>query len=225
MKIFGIILIALLLTKCSSTNIAHQDNIYWIHSAKVDCIGVEKRVCLQIQKGDELNINNEWNLFYSQIIGFDYQPGFIYKLNIKEDIIENPAADGSSIKYKLLEVLEKNEDTRYRIHDIYILKSINGKEPDFSSFNKQPNLEINITKMMIYGNNGCNNYAGAIKAMNRNKISFGPLRETKMMCQNMEVPMQFSQAISNIESFKKDKEGLHFINKLGVTLLTFTKAE
>jgi heat shock protein HslJ len=79
--------------------------------------------------------------------------------------------------------------------------------------------------MQISGNNGCNNYYGSIIAMNQNKISFGSLAETRMLCRNMEVPMQFSEAISNTKSFKKNSEGLHFINELGITLLTFKKVD
>ena len=225
MKTFGIILIALLITSCSSTNTDYKDTIYWVHSAKLDCTAVGKITCLQIQKGNEIDLNKEWNLFYSQIIGFKYQPGFIYKLNIKEEAIENPPADGSSIKYTLIEILEKLEDTRYSIHDIHILKSINGKKFNFSDLKKHPSLEINVTKMMIFGNNGCNNFSGAITELKENKIRFGPLAETRMMCKNMEISTEFSKAISNTKYFNKNGEGLHFINEFGLTLLTFKKVD
>jgi len=225
MKTIGLILFALLITECSSTNIDFKETVYWVNSTKVDCTGVGKMNCLQVQNGNELDLNKEWNLFYSQIIGFDYEPSFIYKLNIKEETIENPPADGSSIKYTLIEVLEKKQDTRYNIHDIYILKSIHGKELQLSDLKKQPNLEINITKMMISGNNGCNNYSGSITELNDKNINFGLLAETRMLCKNMEIPTQFSEAISNTKSFKKDSEDLHFINELGITLLTFKKVD
>lgn len=225
MKTFGLLFISFLITNCGSTNIEHQNSIFWIHSAKAVCIGVGKTTCFQIQRGNTVDINKDWNLFYSQIIGFEYQPGFIYKLRLKVETIENPPADGSSIKYTLIEVLEKNKDTRYNIHDIYILRSIDGEKMDFSNLKKHPSLEINITKMMIIGNNGCNNYSGSITALSKNNISFGPLAETKMLCANMEIPTLFSNGISRTASFKKDEQGLHFIDTTNKTVLSFKKID
>lgn len=64
--------------------------------------------CLQIQESETLDPEG-WQLFYDRIEGFDYQPGYIYKLFIKKEKL-NPAtvpADGSSIKYTLVKMVEK----------------------------------------------------------------------------------------------------------------------
>lgn len=225
MKILLSILSILLFQTCQPDSNPNNELIIWVNSAKVECTGVRKMTCMQIQKSEVLDFSKDWELFYSQIEGFDYIPGYLYKLKIKTETIENPPADGSSIKYTLIEILEKNQDTRYNIHDIYVLKSINEKEFDSSLLNKQPSLEINITKMQIFGNNGCNNFSGSISFLNGNNISFGPIRETKMMCENMEVPNLFSEGIAKTKSFIKNSEGLHLINDTGKIVLTFKKVD
>jgi len=92
----------LVITLGSCSSLKQDEAVYWVNSAKVDCLGVGKMTCYQVQKGDSLDLNAAWNLFYSQIEGFDYQPGFIYKLKVKETAVENPPADASSIKYTLV---------------------------------------------------------------------------------------------------------------------------
>jgi len=225
MKIFGLLLISVLLSNCDSTNSIQEENIYWVNSAKLDCTGVGKMSCLQIQKGNIVDLNKKWDLFYSQIEGFEYQPGFIYKLKVKEVTIENPPADASSIKYTLIEILEKKKDTRYNIHDIYILISINGKELNASQIEKQPTLEINITKMQIIGNNGCNNFSGSISELNENRINFGPLRETKMMCENMKVPNLYSNNLAKVNTFKKGNGSIQFYDHSNKSILLFKKID
>ena len=58
---------------------------------------------LLIQEGNEIGTDT-WTKFYSDIEGFDYLPGTIYNLSVKKESVINPSADGSSIKYTLLEV-------------------------------------------------------------------------------------------------------------------------
>lgn len=103
--------IALLFTSCSSTK-NYNNHIYWINSTKVHCVGVSPMQCFQIQKSKTLNLSGEWEFLYSQIIGFEYELGFIYKLKVKEEQLENVPPDASSIKYTLIKVLEKKKDKR-----------------------------------------------------------------------------------------------------------------
>lgn len=56
-----------------------------------------------IKKGDAQN----WSMFYSKINGFDYEPGYEYVLDVKEERIENPPADGSSVSYTLVKQISK----------------------------------------------------------------------------------------------------------------------
>lgn len=107
-------IIAISLNTCE--NIAPEkvsETILFVNSAKVDCTGVGPMKCMQTQESDTLDPNG-WEFFYETIEGFEYVPGYIYKLAIKKEKLD-PAtvpADGSSIKYTLIKVIEKNIDEK-----------------------------------------------------------------------------------------------------------------
>jgi len=48
----------------------------------------------------------DYSYFYSTIAGFDYEPGYNYELLVEKTPVENPPADGSSIRWTLVEVIE-----------------------------------------------------------------------------------------------------------------------
>lgn len=87
---------------------------------------------LLVQEGDEIGTEN-WTNFYSNIEGFNYQPGAIHNLSVMVEKIDNPPADGSSIKYTLLEIKssqEVNNETNFNIdlkkNGVNFLTSDNG---------------------------------------------------------------------------------------------------
>lgn len=49
----------------------------------------------------------EWEYFTHAIEGFEWKPGFDYRIRVMIREIENPPADGSSLEYRLVQVLEK----------------------------------------------------------------------------------------------------------------------
>ncbi len=69
----------------------------------VDCVGVAPQQCLQVKENEA----DEWTLFYDQIEGFTYEPGFIYELRVRETAVENPPADASSLALSLVEVVSQ----------------------------------------------------------------------------------------------------------------------
>jgi len=48
-----------------------------------------------------------WQLWYGPIEGLDFEPGVSYKLRVREYQVPNPPADASSIRWQLLEVVER----------------------------------------------------------------------------------------------------------------------
>ncbi|EDX89492.1 DUF4377 domain-containing protein [Alcanivorax sp. VBW004] len=67
------------------------------------CIGVGVMECLRVKHEADAN----WELFYNHVEGFTYEEGFQYTLRVKVENVESPPADGSSLRYTLLEVVEK----------------------------------------------------------------------------------------------------------------------
>lgn len=85
-----------------------QDTVtYVIASETVDCDGVGKQKCLLVKKGDA----TDWEYFYSPIEGFNHENGYEYVLRVKEEKVDNPPADASSIRYTLVKEISKTAKT------------------------------------------------------------------------------------------------------------------
>lgn len=204
------------------------ETILFVNSAKVDCTGVGAMKCLQTQESETLT--NDWKNFYGNIEGFEYEPGYIYKISVKKEKLD-PAtvpADASSIKYSLIEVLEKNIDEKMRLNDIWALKAIDGEMIDtaeLSRMQKQPVLEINLTEMKIFGNDGCNSMFGNLESLDEKNIAFGAMGGTKMACPNMELSSKYTTALSKTKTYKLDGLQLFFYDAEGNEVLKYQKAD
>ncbi len=75
----------------------------FIGPEKVPCVGAAPQECLQVKYAPE----DDWQLFYDQIEGFVWEPGFIYELRVNVYQVENPPADASSLRYELVEEISK----------------------------------------------------------------------------------------------------------------------
>ena len=113
MKYLAIILTTLVVASCSilKTNKSKTDTI-WVNSEKVDCTDVSPMECMQVQFAE--SPGDEWQNFYSQINGFTFEEGYVYKLEITQTKLpkEEVPADASNIRYDLVKVLEKTPDLK-----------------------------------------------------------------------------------------------------------------
>ncbi|MCE4564288.1 META domain-containing protein [Maribellus sp. CM-23] len=218
---FGIIL---LFTACSTLK-SGNGSIYWVNSYEVDCVGVGPMKCLQVQKGKQLN-KNEWQNFYTQIEGFEYEPGYVYKLRIKEEKLKNVPADASSIKYILEEVIEKKEDPRWNLNGNWDALKINGsiiKLPRIRGAGTIPQLNIDMLEGRISGTDGCNNFTGTLQQITDNEINMGPLAQTRKMCPDMTIATAFMEALNKATHYTVFDTKLVLKDAAGNELLEFTK--
>lgn len=224
------LIIIVMLTSCSSTKkMASGPYIMWVRGIQADCTGVGPMKCLQVQKND-VTEPGKWQNFYSEIEGFRFQSGSLCKLIVSEEKIEKPAvpADGSSIKYKLVEMLEKQPDPIFALHDIWALDAIGSQAfqtPVNNTVLITPSIEINLTEMKIMGTDGCNQFFGPIKNVDEGVIEFGSMAGTMKMCMNMEIPDKFNQAIHQVKKFKRDGLKLLLLDESGNELLRFKKVD
>jgi len=72
-----------------------------------DCVGVGPQECLNVKATDD----EAWTLWYGGIEGFEHEAGYEYRLAVRETTVEDPPADGSSIQWTLIEILEKTPVT------------------------------------------------------------------------------------------------------------------
>ena len=70
---------------------------------KGGCVGLFETLCLQIREPGQDAFENT----FTPIRGFTYQWGYRYLIRVEDTDIENPPADGSSIRRILLDVLSR----------------------------------------------------------------------------------------------------------------------
>ncbi len=216
-----------LIFSCTSHKEKDTNNfIYWVNSSKSTCTGTGNRQCLVVQKRDTINPES-WQLFYSKIEGFEFEPGYIYKLKVNEKQLkkEDVPADAASIEYTLIKVLEKRQDLRLRINDIWVLTAIEGEAVSPSQKGKTPRIELNVSKMKVMGTDGCNNFTGRIKKLGTKAIEFGPLAGTKRLCPNMKTPDKFNSLLSKAAAYKIEKNELTLLDASEKVLFSFKKTD
>lgn len=86
-----------------STDAAGEIVTLYVGPEQVDCVGVAPQKCLLVRESTEV----DYSYFYGNIEGFEYEPGYNYELQVNQIPVENPPADGSSIRWTLIEVVEK----------------------------------------------------------------------------------------------------------------------
>jgi len=210
----------------SPRSLQNNEYIYWVNSLKKNCIGVAPMQCLQIQKGEELTADG-WQLFYNTIKGFKYKQGYLYKIIVKEEFIpsEKVPADASSRKYTLVSVLKKQRDAKLRLYDIWALEAIEGKRVNPADGQERPRLEINLQKMAIAGNDGCNDFMGRIASVDLEKLTFGPIAATMKACSDMEITNIFHRHINNIQSYAIKGLKLYLFDSQGHEIFRLQKTD
>lgn len=81
-----------------------RERIVHVAGQRAPCQGVAPMLCLQVRTQP----GAAWELHYGDIEGFDWQPGIEYVIRVREYAVENPPADGSSLRWVLEEVLERS---------------------------------------------------------------------------------------------------------------------
>jgi heat shock protein HslJ len=99
--LFLLVLLGLgLIAACGSSSV---EKTIFVAPQKVECVGVAPQECLLIKE----NAEDDWQFWYDPIESFEHEPGFLYELIVKENTVENPPADASSITLELVEVVNK----------------------------------------------------------------------------------------------------------------------
>jgi heat shock protein HslJ len=70
---------------------------------RVPCEGVAPQECYRVKR----SADGEWELFYDEIAGFEWETGFEYELKVQVTTREDAPADASALQYELLEVISQ----------------------------------------------------------------------------------------------------------------------
>lgn len=199
------------------------------------CVGVGPQQCLNVRESAEA----AWTLWYDPIEGFEHEAGYEYRLMISETNVENPPADASSIRWTLIEVLEKTLVVTGETGGTQMLRPWK-----LGSFGPEADLGDEATAAVIEGAlaslpadnpvtldlseegrtagfDGCNRYFGDFRIENGHQIVQGPMGATLMACPDGR--MDLEQAfLRNLEAATRAflrGEGLELENDVGVVMV------
>lgn len=194
--------------------------IWWVNSAKVDCVGVGPMSCMQIQKGESLK-DGEWTLFYDQISGFDYEPGYIYQLEVQVTKKEEPIpADASALSYRLVKELGKTFDPRLALTNIWKLLHVGAIKDPKSAKGESLTFELNGSQGSYFGHTDCNSIRGGFVVEKKNEITFGPGASTMMACPQMEVEIEVKKVLERVRTFEIENNVLYLRDEKGDALMS-----
>lgn len=77
----------------------------FVREALVDCEGEGPMKCMQVRESE----TDDWSLFYGSIEGFTYEPSHAYELRVASQASPRPPAGGSSVRYRLVEIVSKKK--------------------------------------------------------------------------------------------------------------------
>lgn len=172
--------------------------------------------CIQIKASRDA----EWQLYYDQIEGFTYEPGFEYELQVREEPIENPPADGSSRKLILIAVVNRTPVGNGAAANIpadllgkqWVLERLGAaNEPQPLIAGTVITLRFEEEGGRITGSAGCNNYFAEVR-FTGDALSIAAPGATKKLCPDVEGIMEqeyaYLQLLEQVTGFTLEERSL-----------------
>ncbi len=158
-----------------------------------ECTGAGPQMCMLVK----YEPSADYQYFYNQIEGFEFEPGYNYELQVLVTEVENPPADGSSLQYTLIEEVSKTpageEGSMQSESMVEGDASLTGPtwtldayiDADGNMVNVLPETEITAVfgeDGSLGGSSGCNNYNTSYEADGSNIKVNEMIAATMMMC-------------------------------------------
>ncbi len=176
--------------------------------------------CMQIQKSEAIE-EGKWTLFYDKISGFDYEPGFVYQVEVEVTKKEDPIpADASSLSYRLVKLISKNPDPKLALTNVWKLLHVGTIKDPKSPKGEALTFEFNGSQGTFFGETGCNSIRGGFSVEGENGIKFGQGAATMKACLNMEVEMEVKKVLQLIRTFEIENNVLYLRDENSQALMS-----
>lgn len=224
--LFATLISIILLQSCANSNkIQKNDNTFWVSGVKVETSnGAGKIENFLINKNDDYK-TGVWQNFYAPIAGFTYEEGYLKKIEVATKVLDKNTvpADASSIQYTLVKEIDKQQDDRALLKGDWTLVKINNHP--INRMVAIPTLTVQVNKMMLSGNDGCNAYSANIKQLSTDSISLKPIIATMKACIQPNMASEYYAALQSAVAFKVDSNTLQIIDNNNQIVLTFLRTE
>ena len=187
---------------------------------RVPCTGVAPQACYQVRQSPDA----EWTLFYDEIQGFEYEPGFEYELKVQKETRTNVPADASRFTWTLMEVVSKTPVAPSATFEGTTWRLIAYADSSGQLSMALPDVETTAVfdGGRVSGNAGCNNYNGTYTVDGQAlTIQLGPT--TMMACPEptMAQEQAFFTNLAAAVSYVLVGDQLHILNANGDVVLAF----
>ena len=187
---------------------------------RVPCTGVAPQACYQVRQSPDA----EWTLFYDEIQGFEYEPGFEYELKVLKETRTNVPADASRFTWTLMEVVNKTPVAPTATFEGTTWRLIAYADSSGQLSMALPDVETTAVfdGGRVSGNAGCNNYNGTYTVDGQAlTIQLGPT--TMMACPEpaMAQEQAFFTNLAAAASYVLVGDQLHILNANGDVVLAF----
>ena len=205
-----------ILTACVPIGGGSAGTAVYVGPYEVPCTGVAPQMCMLVREDPK----DDWTLFYDQIAGFEYEPGYEYELMVQKQEVENPPADASSVRWTLLEIVSKKRDLEGTtwVLDLYVNSA---GQP--SALQPDTQITVLFADGQLGGDAGCNSYTGQYTTTGA-EISIGLAAMTMMYCGPEEVMQQeqeYMSALGDAAYYHIEQDGLRIANAAGDTILQY----
>lgn len=209
----------IILHSCSTT----RNRIFWVSGVKTECSsGGGKMQCLNVHKGKHINDPN-WETFYAPIRGFEFDEGYLQKIEVKESRLNknNVPADGSTLQYELVKVLDKQKDIRATLHGRWTLVRLH--DAPLNKMVTVPTMTIDLAKKRFSAYGGCNQFTAQIVSLTNAEINLGTIMGTKKACISKNIETEFQEAVNTIKTYEIKDKTVTFMDESGKKVLEFIK--
>ncbi len=192
----------------------------------VDCVGVGPQQCMQVKE----NPGDEYTLFYQQIDGFTFEPGYEYELLVRVTTVENPPADGSSLQYTLVDVVSQTpvtagatavetDQAASLVGPLWQAQTIQGTAV-------LPDTEVTAVfgeDGSLGGSAGCNNYFTSYQVDGQTLTIDAQIGSTMMACPDpiMQQEALFLSVLPTTTSYQMNGATLELLDAGGASVATF----
>lgn len=207
---------------------AGEEITLYVGPELVDCVGVGPMKCMLVKENPE----DDYTYFYSQIEGFEFEPGYEYELRVQVTPVENAPADASSLKYTLVEVVSKEPvageagDSAGLEGPMWLLVSVADDSGAIVDVPAGVEATATFADGSVSGSSGCNNYSASY-TMDGDSLSIMPGPMTMMACPEpqMTVEMQLMAAYGATASYTIADGQLSLLDAGGNPVATFVVQE
>jgi heat shock protein HslJ len=194
----------------------------FIGAKTVDCSGDGKSKCMMVKNSPE----KTWEYFYDQIEGFKHEQGYEYQLLIEIVDVPEGLDDGTLFKYVLKRVISKTAIESNKIASSivtntpappvsksrateWVLTDFIYKNNGLEAKGFEATMTLDFAQKKVFGNGPCSRYFGTLRDLDRNRVRFENMGNTKDVCNFSEKEKAFFELLPLTRNFVIEGERMY----------------